>query len=605
MVIKNIPLTKADFDALPWQVVINEGEQKECDIYCSKFVAKAKEAETDGNDKAQEIYTLLGAICSFHFKPENKDEPFGPMLVMSTGRSAIINDISDEHLRILQEVISDIKDPEICARIADVIWLKKKNFKVAEVAIDSYLKSSTNLEDPKSWPPCFDRIERAFRLATQLGRSTGYWNKVSQHIEKLLDKYDGKDPLFLSSSLMELLLEQRKGDPSKYAALAEKIANAAESEGNYNRARTYWEIKARWDSLSGNSTSEIKSKVFTAETYVKEADQAASALAAAEHLQRAIEALRRVGGQRKRIDEIHAKLLEVQKNIVGEMKTISHEMDISELVEKYRSRIRGKSFHDALFEFCLMSAPPKLERLRIRVEERVKKYPLQFLFPGVIVNDKGKVIGRKLNMMSSDPKEVERAKKAEMYSQAQFDRSYITQGLIEPVSHQIISEHNVQIRDFYPIVKNSPFVPEDRDQLFAQGLYAGLMGDYLMATHLLIPQVENSIQYLLEQKGVTVSRLDDQGIQDERPLNDILYCSEVEEIFGEDVAFDLRGLLVERYGSNLRNRVAHGLMSFDGFYSIETAYFWWITLRLCCIPIIAHIKENQQKPSPITSEGKD
>ena len=84
MVIKNIPLTKADFDALPWQVVINEGEQKECDIYDSKFIAKAKEAETAGNDKAQEIYTLLGAICSFHFKPENKDEPFGPMLVMNT-----------------------------------------------------------------------------------------------------------------------------------------------------------------------------------------------------------------------------------------------------------------------------------------------------------------------------------------------------------------------------------------------------------------------------------------------------------------------------------------------------------------------------------------
>src|SRR3990167_9490507 len=82
MVIKNIPLTKADFDTLPWQGLINEAEQKECDIYYSKFFAKAKEAETAGNDKAQEIYTLLGAICSFHFKPENKDEPFGPKLVL-------------------------------------------------------------------------------------------------------------------------------------------------------------------------------------------------------------------------------------------------------------------------------------------------------------------------------------------------------------------------------------------------------------------------------------------------------------------------------------------------------------------------------------------
>lgn len=604
MNLKNIPLTKADFDALPWQDVINECNQRECYIYNSKFITKAKESETAGNDKAQEIYTLLGAICSFHFKPENKDEPFGPMLVMNTGRSAIVDDIGDEHLRTLQEVVVDIKDPEIRARIADVLWLRKKDFKEAGVAIDSYLESATNLEDPESWPPCFQRIERAFRLATQLGRSTGYWDKVIQRIEKLLDKYDGNDPKYLSSSLMEILLEQRQGEPSKYAALSEKIAKSAESESSYYRARIYWEIKARWDALGGNSESESKSKVFAAETYVKEADQASSGLAASEHLQRAIEALRRVGGQRERIDKIHMILLEVQKKINKEMKTFSNKMDISKLVEKCRLQVRGKKFHDALFEFCLMSAPPKVERLRKVVEETVKKHPLQFLVTGVIVNNKGKVIGRKPNMMSSDPVEVERAKKAEMYSQAQFDRSFITQGLIEPVRQQIISEHNVQIRDFYPIVENSPFVPEDREQLFAQGLHAGLTGDYLTATHLLIPQVENSIRYLLEQRDVTVSRLDDQGIQDERPLNDILYCSKVEEIFGEDVAFDLRGLLVERHGSNLRNRVAHGLMSFDGFYSIETAYFWWITLRLCCIPIIAHLRENQQKPSSATSKEK-
>jgi hypothetical protein len=121
---------------------------------------------------------------------------------------------------------------------------------------------------------------------------------------------------------------------------------------------------------------------------------------------------------------------------------------------------------------------------------------------------------------------------------------------------------------------------------------------------LIIPQVENSIRYLLEQRGVTVSRFDDEGIQDERPLNDILYCPEIDEIFGEDLAFDLRGLLVERHGSNLRNKVAHGLMSFDGFYSIETIYFWWMTLRLCCIPIIANIRGNQQQVSSATSEKK-
>jgi len=604
MVLKNIPLTKADFDTLHWEQLINECNEKECANYMDKFFTKAKEAQATGNDKACEIYTLLGAICSFHFTPENKDEPFGPMLVMSTGRSPIVDDITNEHLIPLQEIVVDIKDPEMRARIADVLWLRKRDFKAAMLAVNAYLESATTLENPDSWSPCLERIERAFRLATQLGRKAGCWDKVIQHIEKLLVKHSGKGPLFLSSRLMELLLEQQQGNTAMYAALAEKIANTAASEGNYCWARTYWDIKARWDALGGNTESEIRSKVFAAETFVKEAEIANSSLVTATWLQKAIETFRRIGGQQQRIDEIHSKLVKIQKNVPSEMKTFSQTMNITEMVERYREHFKGKKLQDALFEFCLMGTSPSVQKLKEKVENSVRKHPLQFLVSRVIVNDKGKVTGKMPNMMSSDPAEVDRAKKAEMYSQARFDQGFIAQSLIEPVRHLIISEHNVQIRDFYPIVKDSPFVPEDREQLFAQGLHAGLTSDYLTATHLLIPQVENSIRYLLEQRDVTVSRLDADGIQDERPLNDILYCPEVDEIFGEDVAFDLRGLLIERYGSNLRNRVAHGLMSFDRFYSIETAYFWWITLRLCCIPIIAHIKENQQKPSPPTSEEK-
>ncbi|WP_369707395.1 DUF4209 domain-containing protein [Desulfosarcina sp. BuS5] len=50
--------------------------------------------------------------------------------------------------------------------------------------------------------------------------------------------------------------------------------------------------------------------------------------------------------------------------------------------------------------------------------------------------------------------------------------------------------------------------------------------------------------------------------------------------------FDLQGLLVERMGANLRNRMAHGLMDYASFFSIHVSYLWAITLRLCCWHII-------------------
>lgn len=298
MPLKNIPLTKADFDALPWHGVVEECEQKECYIYDAKYFSRAKEAETTGNEKAQEIYTLLGAITSLHLRGDNKDEPFGPMAVLQNSRTAIVDDISDEHLGVLREIIGDINDPELRARIADVIWIRLKDHKAAGIAIDAYLESASKLENPEMWPPPFKRIERAFRIATQLGRSAGYWAKVIQYIENLLTKLGENDPKFFSCRLMELLLEQRQGNPSKYASLSEKIAKAAETAGNYYKARAYWEVKSNWDTLAGSAEASNESKVYAAETYAKEAAAAASALEASVHMQKSIEALRRVGGQR-------------------------------------------------------------------------------------------------------------------------------------------------------------------------------------------------------------------------------------------------------------------------------------------------------------------
>lgn len=109
MPLKNIPLTKSDFDTLPWQGVIDECKEKECYIYDSKFFARAREAEAAGNEKAQEIYILLGAICSLHLRTENKDEPFGPMIVTQSGRSAILDDITDDHIKVLQEIVGEVQ----------------------------------------------------------------------------------------------------------------------------------------------------------------------------------------------------------------------------------------------------------------------------------------------------------------------------------------------------------------------------------------------------------------------------------------------------------------------------------------------------------------
>lgn len=130
--------------------------------------------------------------------------------------------------------------------------------------------------------------------------------------------------------------------------------------------------------------------------------------------------------------------------------------------------------------------------------------------------------------------------------------------------------------------------------MFAKGLHAGFENDFVTAAHLLIPQVENSIRHLLTMQGVIVSGFD-RGIQDERSLNTTLYTPEAVKLFGEDIVFDLQGLFVERFGSNLRNRMAHGLMDHTEFLSGNVVYLWWLVLHLCCLPIYASIYGNNHE----------
>jgi hypothetical protein len=603
MVLKNIPLEKTDFDSLAWEEVINECGRKECHSYESGFIAKAKEAAGAGDDKAQEIFTLLGAICSLHFKSEDKDEPFGPQLVVATGRSLIVDDLTVEHLLVLKEIVYEIQDFEIRARIADILWLKKRDFMAAGIAVDSYLESAKNLESPGSWPPCFKRIERAYRLGTQLGLKAGLRDKIVTHIEEVLDKYNGEDPLYLSAKLMELLLEQKLGDPVKYSALADKVALRAEDAGNFTLSRICWEIKARWNELAGDTEAKIESNIKAAETYAKEAEQAGSNLVAATSLEKSIQAFRRVGGQKERVNQLHDRLVEVQKKISSEMQEFYHEVPIGGLIQRNIDRVKNKTFKDAIFEFCIMASPSDVSDLRRQVEETTNEFQLKHLFSRVLVNENGKVIGRHPDMMSSDPAEVEKAKRAEMFSHAQINFNVYTQALIEPVRNHININHRAEIRDFHGLIRHSPFVPENREYLYARGLHAGLQGDYIASVHFLVPQIENSIRYLLEQKGITVSKVDDQGIQNERDLNDILYDPALKKVLGENLVFDLQGLFVERFGANLRNRLAHGLISDNGFYSVDVPYFWWLTLRLVCLPLIAHLKKH--KVAEKTGQGAE
>ena len=528
--------------------------------------------------------------------------------------------ILEAQLDFLSTIVSDISDPELQARVADILWVKRRDYRSALTAIPAYLQSAIRLEDPMRWTRCIRRIERALRLAHKI-RNREQADTIFAYIEAVLDRYKGEDERWLSVKLMELLQEFKHGDPDKYADLSRAAAEVAESRFDWRKARHLWNIEAVWHRINKENEHEFAASMKAAETYEKEAESALENrsqgyFAASAHLQKAVAAFRSIRGTSKervrtkneRAEAAHQRLIEYQKKISDDMTTHSQSIDVGPLMRMAEQEVSGKSFQEAAFALAMVGAPTNVAQLRQQVEEYANSYIASHVAPVAIMNEEGKVVSRQPgSVLFGDFETREAATKFEMFQHAtRFNHGLQAQACIEPARYQITLEHCIHIKDVLDLVTHSPFVPPGREFLFAKGIHAGFTGDFVTATHLLIPQIENSIRYIMNAKGIITSGLDDNGIQQEHNLNSTLYRSEISSILDEDTLFDLRCLLVEHAGSNLRNQMAHGLISDTGFSNPVLPYVWWLTLRLCCIPMINQLEAesaNSSESETVQSTG--
>ena len=281
-----------------------------------------------------------------------------------------------------------------------------------------------------------------------------------------------------------------------------------------------------------------------------------------------------VGGNRSGL------LREHQKATLAELKPVGGEFDISEIVRQALEAVSGKTLEESLFALAFRVAqPPDYEKLREQAQTHFRDFPLSNLFSGIQMDSSGRIIARRAAGLAGEPGEREVAEWQEILRIASMQHNVVAQGVIEPIRGSLCTFHNILERDLLAYCLNNPFIAEGQELLFARGLYAGMTGDFPSAMALLIPQLENSLRYILKQQGVETTSLNEHGIQEEMHLGSILDHEVCQKALGKNDVYDLRGLLIERTYGNLRNRVAHGLMSTGEFFQAAPVYLWWLSLR--------------------------
>jgi hypothetical protein len=335
--------------------------------------------------------------------------------------------------------------------------------------------------------------------------------------------------------------------------------------------------------------------VFVAEGWVKEAvarissDQP-SHMVAASFYENAIQTYRSIPRSERaahrvdeRIAELHKSLNEAGKRSLDEMSVISSpSIDITQLVEKARNAVRGKSTIDALAAFANIYRGARAVQMRESSEKMLQEHPLQALVSATHMSRDGRVIAKRpgMGLGDADSDDTQAAIWAEMVKHYCMELSLVVQGQIWPALEVLALEHRLRESDFVAIASDSPIVPKGRERLFGKALFAGYEKDFVIALHLLVPQIEHMVRWHLKAANIKTTNLDKDGVENENGLSALMELPEVTQIFGEDLSFELKALFCDAFGPNLRNELAHGLLDDEACHSTYAIYAWWLGLKL-------------------------
>jgi hypothetical protein len=219
---------------------------------------------------------------------------------------------------------------------------------------------------------------------------------------------------------------------------------------------------------------------------------------------------------------------------------------------------------------------PRFDDVHHSVIDNHEKYPIADMFGKVHYNSEGVPVDRQ-DAFDPDNEEHIYQKMVEQVRDADF--MIATPGIFEAID--VFNEKfEPSLNTFVLYAHKSPGVPEGHEDSIARGLMAGFNHDWLDVAAFLIPQAEAIVRNILKRHGKNTLADRGDGTEEEVSMNQLLESGDANEILGKDFVFQLRALLTEKSGYNLRNLYTHGLLSDDSLHNHGLFNLWWILLRM-------------------------
>jgi hypothetical protein len=382
--------TLADLANLVFEAPIAKSKSADSRELGDLFRAAAGETE---DTPAARVFRILSAATGMSFRPKERNEPFGAMVVFEDGRrSPIPSDFQGAPAEVFVAVAERAEHPALRARLADLCWvLDRKKGKLAGAAVAAYVDIVRRVDRGSLEFP-FDKGQGALkhdardllRRALQIGRAVG-WDKPeaaaarAMVIELRARATQNKLPV-PAFWFSELDLDFGISDPATVGKDIEDLVGSLPAEADAHNIVELWRLATRAYHFAKSDEDKYRAQSAAAEQFVLMAERQPMAMMASSLLSDAISELHGIPGKKDRRKELRHRLIDVQAGISEEMSLFSHPLDLEDIAKEVERAMSRPSLRDKLFVFAALDQSPDPAQLAANASKSIREHPLASLF---------------------------------------------------------------------------------------------------------------------------------------------------------------------------------------------------------------------------------
>jgi hypothetical protein len=446
------------------------------------------------------------------------------------------------------------------ARIADFLWLRRREVAFADTAIEAYAAAALLVvqSEQEGQLEAVESLRRATVLARRLGRPLAPLRAAVQGVADRLRDGTGLLSMLVRGAVDVIAEDAGLAEPLSRELL--RLADAAAAAGSQSRSHERNLLDAAIDlAKTRDDVAGVAAlRQRRARSFEQEADERPQPLVQTVRLREAAQAFAELG-MREDLTRVERKLHEAARAAEANLSEISVEDSISvdDLRQELRKLVELGRRHSPwahLHVFARRGLWPPWAEVIARTAELRRQSPLQALVTRVVLGPDWRPLPR-----PADPAAAQRFDEIERYVQD----VQMTLGLkvFEVELLRELDAWNVEL--LLDALRVGILFDPEVLAATAPGVRAFEAGRDWEALHTLVPQIERVIRRLaVGVKAPTYSFELATGEIQWRSLPALLGEPAVQAVLrrlAPDLPEELRNLLLDSRGLNLRNDVAHGI----------------------------------------------